>query len=57
MKIINLKIIIVLLSKCMFYSSCFQKQVKDNNRFILHGKVLNKKKGFLVLEYIPDSIL
>jgi thiol-disulfide isomerase/thioredoxin len=57
MKIINLKIIIVLLSTCMFYSSCSQKQVNDNNRFILHGKVLNKKKGFLVLEYIPDSIV
>ena len=56
MKIINFKIIFILLFTCLLCSSCSQKKIKDKNKFILYGKILNKKKGFLVLEYIPDSI-
>lgn len=56
MKMNNLKTIVILMSICLFCSSC-SNQTKNINKFTLNGKIINQKQGLIILEYTPDSVM
>ncbi len=53
----NFKIIAIIFYNLFFFISCMQEKTAHSNKFILHGKILNQKDGFLILKYTPDSII